>query len=118
MAALSIVMPVYNESATVPAAIERVLAVDYPCPVELIVVNDGSDDATAQLLQGLTERGVRIVHHPRNLGKGAAVRTGVELAEGTHVLILDADLEYSPGDIPAMLAPVIEGLADHVFGSR
>jgi glycosyltransferase involved in cell wall biosynthesis len=115
---LSIVMPVYNEEATVLAAIERVLAVKYPWPIELIVVDDGSADSTAEQLQGLTERGVKVVHHDRNQGKGAAVRTGVGLATGTHVIIIDADLEYSPGDIPSMLVPIIEGKTDHVFGSR
>jgi dolichol-phosphate hexosyltransferase len=116
--ALSIVMPVYNESATVVTAIERVLSVDYPCPVELIVVDDGSSDSTPLLLEDLVGRGVRVVHHERNLGKGAAVRTGVKLASGTHLIILDADLEYSPADIPALLSPVVAGAADHVFGCR
>lgn len=115
---LSIIMPVYNESSTVLAAIERVLAVNYPWPVELIVVDDGSLDSTAEQLQRLTGCGVQMVHHQRNQGKGAAVRTGVGLATGTHMIILDADLEYSPGDIPSMLVPITEGTAKHVFGSR
>lgn len=118
MVRLSIVMPVYNESATIRSAIERVLSVDYPCPVELIVVDDGSSDDTPVILRELTPRGLRLVEHPRNLGKGAAVRSGVREAEGTHMIILDADLEYSPGDIPAMLEPVLRGRADHVFGAR
>lgn len=115
---LSIVMPVYNEERTVCAAIEEVLAVDYPCPVELVVVNDGSCDATALLLESFATRGVRVIHHERNRGKGAAVRTGVDNAQGSHLVILDADLEYSPADIPAMLEPVLAGRADHVFGAR
>ncbi len=115
---LSIVMPVYNERRTIVQAIERVLAVDYPCPVELVVVDDGSVDRTPDLLDEFTERGLRLVRHPTNLGKGAAVRTGVSQAAGTHLIILDADLEYSPADIPAMLVPVLEGRADHVFGTR
>lgn len=115
---LSIVMPVYNESRTILQAIERVLAVDYPCPVELIVVDDGSVDRTPDLLEEFTERGLRLVRHPSNLGKGAAVRTGVSYATGTHLIILDADLEYSPADIPAILVPVLDGRADHVFGTR
>jgi dolichol-phosphate hexosyltransferase len=116
--ALSIVMPVYNEAATIDQAIGRVLAVEYPCAVELIVVDDGSSDDTARLLAAYPDRGVTVLRHPVNRGKGAAVRTGVEQASGTHVLILDADLEYTPADIPRLLMPVINGLADHVFGTR
>ncbi len=118
MARLSIVMPVYNEAPTIVAAIDRVLDVDFPCPVEMIVVDDGSKDASAALLEPMGERGVRVVRHSRNLGKGAAVRTGVDLASGTHLIVLDADLEYAPGDIPTLLAPVLSGVSDHVFGSR
>lgn len=118
MASLSIVMPVYNEARTICPAIERVLAVDYPCPVELIVVDDGSSDSTPQLLEAFTKRGVVLIQHPHNQGKGAAVRTGVDRAIGTHLIVLDADLEYSPSDIPSMVMPVIDGKADHVFGSR
>jgi glycosyltransferase involved in cell wall biosynthesis len=118
MIALSIVMPVFNEAATITRAIERVLDVDYPCPVELIVVDDGSTDQTARMLRSYVDRGVRVRCHPVNRGKGAAVLTGVRHATGTHVLILDADLEYTPADIPALLLPVLNGSADHVFGSR
>jgi hypothetical protein len=118
MIELSIVMPVFNESATIAKAIERVLAVEYPCPVELIAVDDGSTDLTARLLRSYADRGVTVLCHPVNRGKGAAVLTGVRRATGTHVLILDADLEYSPSDIPALLEPVIAGIADHVFGTR
>ena len=115
---LSIVMPVYNESRTIVSAIERVLAVDYPCPVELIVVDDGSVDDTGERVRPYTLPGLRLIRHPRNLGKGAAVRTGVQEATGSHMIILDADLEYSPADIPAMLRPVLDGRSDHVFGAR
>ena len=118
MTALSIVMPVYNESATIIQAVNRVLAVDYPCPMEFIVVDDGSTDRTPQLLRPFADLGVKTVRHPSNRGKGAAVRTGVRSATGTHVIILDADLEYSPSDIPALLLPVLYGFADHVFGTR
>src|SRR5262249_43494679 len=116
--ALSIVMPVYNESATIVRAVNRVLAVDYPCPVELIVVDDGSTDATPQLLKSITGQGVTTVCHTGNRGKGAAVRTGAQKATGTHVIILDADLEYSPSDIPTLLRPVLDGVTGHVFGTR
>ena len=118
MIRLSIVMPVYNEASTITDAIDRVLAVDYPCTVELIVVDDGSTDGTGRLLRAYSRRGVAVLCHPVNRGKGAAVLTGVRKATGTHVIILDADLEYSPSDIPTMLTPVIEGFSDHVFGSR
>lgn len=116
---LSIVMPVFNEGVTVRSAIEHVLAVDYPCPIELVVIDDGSTDDTADILHELlVEPEVRLVRHPRNLGKGAAVRSGVAEAVGSHVVILDADLEYSPHDIPAMLDPVLRGRTNHVFGTR
>jgi dolichol-phosphate hexosyltransferase len=115
---LSIVMPVYNEAATIVRAVNRFLAVDYPCPVELIVVDDGSTDSTVELLRPFIDRGITMVRHPVNRGKGAAVITGVRKATGTHVMILDADLEYSASDIPNLLTPVLNGVADHVFGSR
>ena len=118
MPSLSIVMPVYNEARTIRSAVERVLAVDYPCSVELVVVDDGSRDTTSEILQEFQARGVVVIRHLRNRGKGAAVRTGVDRATGTHLIVLDADLEYSPADIPSMLFPVISGNADHVFGTR
>ncbi len=118
MTFLSIVMPVYNEARTIRRAIEEVLAVEYPCPTELIVVDDGSTDDTRELLVPFGDRGVQLAFHAQNQGKGAAVRTGVERARGSHLIIVDADLEYAPADIAAMLVPVIEGRADHVFGSR
>lgn len=118
MIVLSVVMPVFNEQATVSDAIQRVLAVDYPCPVELIVVDDGSTDRTARVLRCLSDPRVTVLCHPVNRGKGAAVLTGVRRANGTHVLIVDADLEYSPNDIPSLLTPVMTGISDHVFGSR
>lgn len=115
---LSIVMPVYNEAATILRALDRVLAVDYTCPTELVIVDDGSSDSTWQLLESITDSRVRLVRHARNRGKGAAVLTGVEHATGSHLVILDADLEYSPKDIPALVQPVLDGVADHVFGVR
>lgn len=118
MTALSIIMPVYNEAATIVRAVNRFLAVDYPCPVELIIVDDGSTDDTMQLLLPFNDSGITIVRHRINRGKGAAVITGVQKATGTHVMILDADLEYSPSDIPNLLLPVVNGIAHHVFGSR
>lgn len=116
---LTIVMPVYNELATVERAIASV--VDAP-PVEsyeLIVVNDGSRDGTAELLRdGGWPGSVRVLEHERNRGKGAAIRTALEEARGTFVTILDADLEYSPSDIPALIEPLRLGTAEAVFGTR
>lgn len=111
-------MPIFNEARTIEHAVQRVLAVDYPCPVELILVEDGSYDATGDLIAPFAERGVTVIRHPVNRGKGAAVRTGVDHANGTHLIVLDADLEYDPADIPTMLEPVVDGIADHVFGTR
>ncbi|HPU12360.1 MAG TPA: glycosyltransferase family 2 protein [Aeromicrobium sp.] len=118
MTSLSIVMPVYNEEKTVAHAIDRVLSVDFPCQVELIVVNDGSSDATAGIIDRFAGPGVIVRHLPMNQGKGSAVRAGVRQARGTHVVILDSDLEYTPNDIPAMLMPVLRGETNHVFGTR
>jgi glycosyltransferase involved in cell wall biosynthesis len=115
---LSIVMPVYNEAATIVSALDRVLSVDYTCPVELIVIDDGSSDGTLRILDKYVDKGITVVRQPFNRGKGAAVVRGVRHATGTHLLILDADLEYDPQDIPQLLAPVISGVSDHVFGSR
>lgn len=116
--ALSFVMPVYNEARTVVEAVRQVLEVEYPCPIELIVVDDGSTDTTSLELSVIGDPRVRVHRHPTNLGKGAAVRTGVRLATGTHVLPFDADLEYSPEDVPRMLAPVVAGRCDVVYGTR
>jgi glycosyltransferase involved in cell wall biosynthesis len=115
---LSIVMPVYNEGPTIVRALERVLAVDYPCPIELVVVDDGSADGSWDAIASVYDARIVRIQHSVNQGKGAAVRTGVDAAAGSHLLILDADLEYSPADIPALLAPVLAGDTDHVFGAR
>jgi glycosyltransferase involved in cell wall biosynthesis len=115
---LSVLMPVYNEVRTVARVIKRVLDVHYPCDLELIVVDDGSRDGTADVLAQLDDPHVIVHTHPRNQGKGAAVRTASTIATGTHVVICDADLEYAPEDIPALLRPVLAGEAEVVFGSR
>jgi glycosyltransferase involved in cell wall biosynthesis len=111
-------MPAYNESRTIVEAVRQVLAVDYPVPVELIVVDDGSTDTTPLELSVVDDPRMRIHRHPTNLGKGAAVRSGVQLAGNTHVLPFDADLEYSPDDVPRLLAPVLAGRCDVVYGTR
>lgn len=115
---LSILMPVYNEARTLAAAVEQVLGVDYPCPVELVLVDDGSSDGTAQVLAGLTDPRVVVHSHVRNQGKGAAIRTASQVATGEWMVICDADLEYSPHEIPLLLAPVLGGQAEVVYGTR
>ena len=115
---LSIVMPVYNEAKRVADAVKQVLEVDYPCDIELVVVDDGSSDATPAILGAFDDPRMRLVRHARNQGKGAAVRTGATEARGESIVILDADLEYDPNDIPRLLAPVLGGRAEVVFGSR
>jgi len=114
---LTIVMPVYNEAARVATAIKQVLEVDFPCEYELIIVDDGSTDATPAILDVIDDPRVRVFHQP-NQGKGAAVRLGVAHARGESMVILDADLEYDPRDIPRLLEPVLDGRAQVVFGSR
>ena len=115
---LSILMPAYNEAATVGVAVKRVLDIRYPCDIEVVIVNDGSADNTSEVLAGLDDpRGV-IAGHPANRGKGAAVRTAAALATGDYLLIFDADLEYSADDILRLLAPVQRGDAEVVYGVR
>lgn len=111
-------MPVYNEAATIDAAITRVLNVDYPCDMELVLVDDGSNDGTAAALLALDDSRVRTARHPANRGKGAAIRTAAALATGDYMIICDADLEYAPEEIPALLAPVLSGKAEVVYGTR
>jgi glycosyltransferase involved in cell wall biosynthesis len=112
-------MPVFDEVATVRRAIDDVLAADLGVETELIVVDDGSTDGTRQLLEA--ERWpdrVRVLHHDRNRGKGAAVRTGLAAARGEFTAIFDADLEYEPDDLAALLPPLVEGRTNAVFGVR
>jgi glycosyltransferase involved in cell wall biosynthesis len=111
-------MPVYNEQATVGSALKRVLSVDYPCDVSVVVVDDGSTDGTPQVLDAVDDARVVLHRHPRNMGKGAAIRTGAALASGDYMIICDADSEYSPEEIPLLLRPVLEGEAEVVFGTR
>lgn len=117
MMLLSVIMPVYNEAATVTRAVERVRAAAPDC--EIVVVDDGSTDGTAeQLDQKLPGNNLKIVRHAVNRGKGAALRTGFSSASGDIILIQDADLEYSPLDYPRLLEPILNGEADVVYGSR
>ncbi len=115
---LSILMPVYNEEERIADALKQALAVDYPCPVELLVVDDGSRDGTAEILAGVDDARLRVITHARNAGKGAAIRTAVAAADGDYMVILDADLEYDPNDIPRLLEPVLDGRATVVYGNR
>jgi glycosyltransferase involved in cell wall biosynthesis len=129
---ISIVIPVYNEVATLREAIQRVAAVDLD--KEIVIVDDGSTDGSRELLVELSDKGletwlprpesrrgqnqVRVHLQPRNCGKGAALRAGFKLATGQIVVIQDADLEYDPRDIIALIQPIVDGDADVVFGSR
>jgi len=114
---LSVLMPVYNEERTLRQVVEAVRAVDID--KEIILVDDGSRDGSGALIDGLADgERVRVYHHPRNMGKGAAVRTAIGHARGRIVLIQDADLEYDPNDYAALVAPIEQGKADVVFGSR
>ena len=115
---LSILMPVYNEIETVDVVVKRVLDVAYPCDIELLIVDDGSTDGTAATLARLDDPRVSVHTHPRNRGKGAAIRTAAERATGTHVVMCDADLEYAPEDLPALIRPVLDQEAEVVYGTR
>ena len=115
---LSVVMPVYNERAHVAESIQRVRNV--PLDIEIICVDDGSQDGTRDILQQLKDGGVidQLILQPQNRGKGAAVRAGIQAASGDVIVIQDADLEYDPAEFPDLIKPIQEGRADAVFGSR
>jgi dolichol-phosphate hexosyltransferase len=115
---LSILMAAYNEESTITRAIDKVLNADCPCEIELIVVNDGSTDATPALLSAVDDPRVTVHHHPANQGKGAALLAAASLATGTHILPFDADLEYSAEDISRLLEPVLNGRCEVVYGVR
>ena len=113
---LSVIVPVFNEKATVLPLLEKVLAV--PIDKEIVIVDDGSTDGTREILRAFQHPEVRIVFHEKNQGKGAAIRTAVREVRGDITLIQDADLEYSPDEYPRLLKPIEEGVADVVYGSR
>jgi glycosyltransferase involved in cell wall biosynthesis len=115
---VSIIIPAYQEAASIEHVLRRVAALDLR--MEVIVVDDGSTDDTVPIVQSLNGAlpAVRLVRHERNRGKGAAVRTGIAASQGDVVVIQDADLEYDPRDLPRLLQPLFEGVADAVFGTR
>ncbi|MDP2587424.1 MAG: glycosyltransferase family 2 protein [bacterium] len=116
---LSVIIPIYNEAKTIEEIVKRVRATPYK--KELILVDDGSTDGTRDILENKIKpayNDVKVVMHEHNRGKGAAVRTAISQVTGDYALIQDADLEYDPRDYPALLAPILEGKADVVFGSR
>ncbi len=115
---LSILMPVYNEEARLPEALKQALSVDYPCEIEFVIVDDGSRDATPDILARVDDARVTVVTHPRNQGKGAGIKDAVAHATGDYMVILDADLEYDPQDIPRLLDPLLDGRAEVVYGNR
>jgi glycosyltransferase involved in cell wall biosynthesis len=117
---LSVLMPVYNEARTLRTIVGRVLASPVSLPLELICVDDGSRDASVAILESLAaaDPRIRVIRQPQNMGKGAAIRTAIQHMTGDIGLIQDSDLEYDPADYPALIAPILEGNADAVFGSR
>jgi len=111
-----VVVPCYNEQATVLALLKQVA--DSPWVREIIIVDDGSTDETRSILEGLDDPTLKVVLHPRNRGKGAALRTGFAHATSDYVIVQDADLEYDPQEFGDLLPPILDGKADVVFGSR
>lgn len=119
---LSVIIPVYNEEKTVAEVVNEVSKVNIPGIIkEIIIVDDGSTDKTALMIAKCLPSGMakcRYFKHKKNMGKGSAVKTGIENATGDYIIIQDADLEYNPSYIPKLLAPILEGKADVVYGTR
>ena len=115
---LSVLMPAYNEGATVEVGLDRLATV--PLKLEIVAVNDGSSDDTGAHLDRLLKAGKvhKVIHHEKNRGKGAAIRTAIAAATGDVMVVQDADLEYDPAELPDLIIPILDGRADAVFGSR
>jgi len=116
---LSIIVPSYNERSSILKVLDALLSLDVPGKeIEIIVINDGSTDGTKELLDTFDDSRLVRIHHTANLGKGAAVRTGIATAKGSHLLIFDADHEYDTADIPRLVTPILTGRAEVVYGNR
>lgn len=116
---LSVLVPVFNEERLAAGTLKELLAVDFPCETEIVAVDDGSRDRSWEVLQSFEDNErVRLLRHDRNRGKGAAIRTAAKAALGDYVVVFDADGEYDAADLPKLLAPVLEGKAEVVYGSR
>ncbi|HEU0028585.1 MAG TPA: glycosyltransferase family 2 protein [Ktedonobacterales bacterium] len=114
---ISVIIPAFNEAKTILEVVRRVQ--EQPFTKEIIIVDDCSTDGTWELLaQTSLPENVRVLHHPKNMGKGAGIRTGVQAATKDIIIIQDADLEYNPSDFPIVLRPILDGVADVVYGSR
>lgn len=114
---LSVIVPVYNESKTIASVVPRLR--ETGIPMQIIVVDDGSEDGTGSVLEGLkSEENIVVCHHEKNRGKGAAIRTGMEAATGDLVVIQDADREYDPSDFRYLMQPLLAGEADVAYGTR
>jgi glycosyltransferase involved in cell wall biosynthesis len=119
---LSVIIPVYNEKQTLEGLVEKVRLMDLSpldISLEIIVIDDCSEDGTLDIARSMAEEGrIRLIRHDINQGKGAALQTGFQTAQGEIVVIQDADLEYDPAEYPKLLRPIVEGKADVVYGSR
>ncbi len=115
---VTVIVPAYNEARTIEQVLRRLAELDFDA--EILVVDDGSIDETVEIVSGLESEipGLRLIVHERNQGKGAAVRSGINASTGEFVMIQDADLEYDPSDIPKLLQPLFDGVADVVYGTR
>jgi glycosyltransferase involved in cell wall biosynthesis len=115
---LSVVIPCFNEKATISEIVDKVLAAPLDLERELIIVDDYSTDGTRAILESIQNPLIKVIFHPSNRGKGAALRTGFENATGDFIIIQDADLEYDPNEYKRLLKPILDGRADVVYGSR